>query len=147
MKFLPEFALCWGGATITPTVTEVASVTTAQPPQEEEQNRGRNSSEAATPGAIRGRGRRVVKPKNAANWKPALRVISEERVMSDIVGNCSGGRSKERAAVPSSCAKSAAKVKAKSIARSQLSPRHGDDYWKSTGPMAVPAFSPTAFLF
>ncbi|XP_016471828.1 uncharacterized protein LOC107793897 [Nicotiana tabacum] len=143
MKFLPEFALCWGGATINPTVTEVASVTTPQP-QEEEQNRGRNSSEAATP---QGRGRRVVKPKNVANWKPALRVISEERVMSDIVGNGSGGRSKERAAVPSSCTKSAAKVKAKSIARSQLSPRHGDDYWKSTGPMAVPAFSPTAFLF
>ncbi|KAG5596930.1 hypothetical protein MTR67_032475 [Solanum verrucosum] len=138
MKFLPEFALCWGGATITPTAINAAI------PDEE-----RNSGEVTTPSAIRsGRERRIVKSRNGANWKPALRVIAEERVMSDIVVDGNGRGRKERAVVPpSSCAKSAAKVKAKSIARSKLSSRHGDDYWKSAGPMAVPAFAPTAFLF
>ncbi|MCD7469388.1 hypothetical protein HAX54_008362 [Datura stramonium] len=145
MKFLPEFALCWGGATITPTVTEAASA--AIPLQEEEeQNRRGNRGEATNPPAMRGgRERRVVKSKNGANWKPALRVIAEERVMSDVA-NGNGGR-KEGDVPPSSSPKSAAIVKAKSILRSKLSPRHGDDYWKSTGPMAVPAFAPTAFLF
>ncbi|XP_049413887.1 uncharacterized protein LOC125876701 [Solanum stenotomum] len=139
MKFLPEFALCWGGATITPTAINAAI------PDDEE----RNSCEVTTPSAIRsGRERRIVKSRNGANWKPALRVIAEERVTSDIVVDGNGRGRKERAVVPpSSCAKSAAKVKAKSIARSKLSPRHGDDYWKSAGPMAVPAFAPTAFLF
>ncbi|KAJ8568799.1 hypothetical protein K7X08_032430 [Anisodus acutangulus] len=145
MKFLPEFALCFGGATITPTVTEAA--TTSATPFEEKICKG-NNGEAITPPVIRGRGiRRVVKSKNGANWKPALRVIAEERAMSDVVVNDNGAGRKERAAVPSTCAKSVAKVKAKSIARSKLSPRHGDDYWKSSGPMFVPAFAPTAFLF
>ncbi|TMW86864.1 uncharacterized protein LOC107025361 [Solanum pennellii] len=140
MKFLPEFALCWGGATITPTAINAAI------PEDET-----NSGEATIPSAVgSGRGRRIVKSRNGANWKPALRVIAEERVMSDIVvdRNGNGGGRNERAVVPpSSCAKSAAKIKAKSISRSKLSPRHGDDYWKSAGPMAVPAFAPTAFLF
>ncbi|KAK4714234.1 hypothetical protein R3W88_020141 [Solanum pinnatisectum] len=138
MKFLPEFALCWGGATITPTSFNAAI------PDEE-----RNSGKATSPSAMRGgRGRRIVKSRNGANWKPALRVIAEEGVMSDIVVDGNGRGRKERAAVPpSSCAKSVAKIKAKSIARSKLSSRHGDDYWKSAGPMAVPAFAPTAFLF
>ncbi|XP_060188133.1 uncharacterized protein LOC132617198 [Lycium barbarum] len=149
MKFLPEFALCFGGATITPTVTDGAA-TTATPSCEEQTRRG-NSSEVTTPTphTTRGRGirRPVVKSKNGANnWKPALRVIVEERAMSDVVDGNGGGR-KERAAVPSTCAKSAAKVKAKSISRSKLSPKHGEDYWKSAGPMAVPAFAPTPFLF
>ncbi|XP_055823934.1 uncharacterized protein LOC129892389 [Solanum dulcamara] len=143
MKFLPEFALCWGGATITPT-----AIDTTIPPEEE--NRSRNSGQATIPSANMrgGRRRRVVKSRNGTNWKPALLVIAEERVMSDIVVEGNGGR-KERAVVPppSSCAKSAAKVKAKFIARCKLSPRHGNDYWKSTSPMAVPAFAPTAFLF
>ncbi|CAN4104837.1 unnamed protein product [Withania somnifera] len=142
MKFLPEFALCWGGATITPTEASPAAVST----QEEEQNHRETHSEATIPTAIHsGRGRRVIKSRNGANWKPALRVITEERVMSDVV-DANGGR-KELAVPPSSCAKTAAKVKAKSVARSKLSPRHGEDYWKSTSPMPVPAFSPTAFLF
>ncbi|KAK4369440.1 hypothetical protein RND71_013232 [Anisodus tanguticus] len=128
MKFLPEFALCFGGATITPTVTEAD--TTAATPSCEEQNRRGNSGEATTPSAMRGRGtRRVVKFKNGANWKPALRAIAEERAMSDVVVDGNGARRKERAAVPSTCVKSVAKVKAKSIARSKLTPRHGDDYW------------------
>ncbi|KAM3395412.1 hypothetical protein P3S68_004418 [Capsicum galapagoense] len=136
MKFLPEFALCWGGATITPTVPEAASA--ALPSRDEEQN-----SRALIGPAMRGgRGRRAVKSRNGANWKPALRVISEERVMSDVVN----AERKERA-VPPSCAKSATKVKAKFIFRSKLSPRHGENYWKSSSPMAVPAFAPTTFLF
>lgn len=176
MKFLPEFALCWGGASITPTANDAAI-----PLQEEEQTRRRNSGEVTIPSAMpSGRGRRVVKSRNGANWKPALRVISEERSMSDIVIEGNGGRKERVPPSPSSCAKYAAKVKAKSIVRSKLSPRYGDDYRyvinhiellslsvfkkcgiyklnfsglclffrrKSTGPMAVPAFAPTTFLF
>ncbi|CAN4103432.1 unnamed protein product [Withania somnifera] len=134
MKFLPEFALCWGGATITPTEASSAALSF----EKEEQNR-RVMNPPATQGG------RVIKSRNRANWKPSLRVIVEERVISDVV-NVNGAR-KESAVPPSSCAKSAAKVKARSIARSKLSPRHGEDNWKSASPMAVPAFSPTAFLY
>ncbi|XP_059285049.1 uncharacterized protein LOC132038391 [Lycium ferocissimum] len=145
MKFLPEFALCFGGATITPTVTDGA--TSLLLPSENKLGGIATKLQLGTSTSHTRNRRPVVKSKNGANnWKPALRVIAEERAVSDVVDGNGGGR-KERAAVPSTCAKSAAKVKAKFISRSKLSPKHGEDYWKSAGPMAVPAFAPTPFLF
>ncbi|KAA8524556.1 hypothetical protein F0562_010979 [Nyssa sinensis] len=127
MKYFVKFRSCLGGATLAP-----AAETATLPPQElvPLMNAGTGlSSSRASHG-------RLTRVHSSTQWKPALSAISEEGIVSDA------GRDHERKVrsekKPTVKARSTAKVR---------SPNHGDDYRKSSLSMAIPAFSPTPFLF
>ncbi|XP_059661032.1 uncharacterized protein LOC132307327 [Cornus florida] len=118
MKLCRELRLCCCGSTVR-----------APPPQEVVP-----LTSAANGHASRGRLAKV--HSSTSQWKPALSAISEDGVVSEM------DRNNERAV--RSEKKQLAKSRSMPMTRS---PRHGNDYRKSTSPMALPAFSPTPFLF
>ncbi|PSS05786.1 Threonine synthase-like [Actinidia chinensis var. chinensis] len=109
MKFLAEFGLCFGGATVIQPQQEVALPT---------------KSRAAS---------RSSRKVNSAHWKPALSIISEDGVVSEI-----GNKHVDR--------------KARSLKKARptdttCSHSHNDDYRNDPMLMALPDFSPTPYLF
>ncbi|KAA8526465.1 hypothetical protein F0562_008332 [Nyssa sinensis] len=119
MKFFVEFSSCFGGAIVTP-----AAESAAPPPQEAVRLKSAGNGYAPR----RTTRSRLTKVHSSTQWKPALSVISEDRLVSDA------GRNNERM-VRSEKKQS---VKARSTEKVR-SPNHGDDYRKSTLPMAIPA--------
>ncbi|XAR68072.1 hypothetical protein NMG60_11003073 [Bertholletia excelsa] len=80
------------------------------------------------------RGRRLRKAGSSSQWRPALSAISEDGGASDV-----GARKVETAA------RSPKKAKSTAVARS---PRRSEEYNRIDSVlMALPAFSPTPFMF
>ncbi|XP_042478024.1 uncharacterized protein LOC122059355 [Macadamia integrifolia] len=73
----------------------------------------------------------------AAQWQPKLCSISEDKAISTVV---------EKA---EEAARSSKKVSRKNSSRAKIRVRtsYGDDFGRASVPLAIPAFSPTAFLF
>ncbi|KAL2474207.1 uncharacterized protein Fot_49943 [Forsythia ovata] len=127
MKFFSELALCWGGATVSPAVETIVSGR-----RREEDHWPRNCShEHAASGGVR-----KIKPSRSRHWKPMLHAISEDSPISDLT----------QRTVRSDHKKQPLKVKPKSTTRVVPPPSPHDNYWKSSHPMALPAFSPTPFM-
>ncbi|KAM7495178.1 hypothetical protein LguiB_029787 [Lonicera macranthoides] len=123
MKYLSKLISCYGGATISSAAEAFAppSQQELMPEKFDGNSCGRSTKFHAT-----------------SHWKPALPVISEYSVASDI------RRSKDIEGTTTTKKKSNAKTKSKAEDRF-LS--HGDEYRKFCDTMALPAFSPTPFVF
>ncbi|KAI3465656.1 hypothetical protein Pfo_022319 [Paulownia fortunei] len=135
MKFFSEFGSCWGGAMVSP-----AAEAADGGRQAEEQGRYCH----AHPGPANSKRLAKVKPKGGgiSHWKPKLNAISED---SPTLEGDRGGVNRRTAGVNDN--KRPVKVKPKSSAKAAPPPSHGEDYWTSSHTMALPAFSPTSFLF
>ncbi|XP_043689701.1 uncharacterized protein LOC122640544 [Telopea speciosissima] len=72
-----------------------------------------------------------------AQWQPTLCAISEDKVISVVVGKAE------------EATKSGKKVARKTPSRAEIGvhTRYGDNFARASVPLAIPAFSPTAFLF
>ncbi|KAL2524610.1 Uncharacterized protein Adt_09664 [Abeliophyllum distichum] len=132
MKFFSELALCWGGAagaTVSPTAETIDS---GRRREEDHCHWPRNCShEHAASGGVR-----KIKPSRSRNWKPMLHAISEDLPISDLTQRTLRSDNK----------KQPPKVKPKSTTKVVQPPSHHSNYWKSSHPMALPAFSPTPFM-
>ncbi|XP_042517069.1 uncharacterized protein LOC122091273 [Macadamia integrifolia] len=74
---------------------------------------------------------------SAAQWQPTLCAISEDNVVSVVV------------AKTEEVAKSGKKVPRKTSSKAEIRVHtsYGDSFARASVPLAIPAFSPTAFLF
>ncbi|PIN14919.1 hypothetical protein CDL12_12429 [Handroanthus impetiginosus] len=130
MKFFSELGSCWGGAMVSPAAEAGVGGQLTEVQGGNYHTRGQRTS------------RRLEKVRSSGrvnHWKPKLSAISEDSPMSEVV------RAGVRRFATSVHGKRPVKVKLKSPAKAVPPPE--EDYWKYSYTMALPAFSPTSFLF
>ncbi|KAH6776070.1 hypothetical protein C2S52_013631 [Perilla frutescens var. hirtella] len=131
MKFFPEFGSCLGGAIATP----AAGDTGVRHHTEEDGG--------DFPSHARRTSKRSAKLSGAAaHWKPKLNAISENSPMSDAAR---GGGIRRTSGIDEK--RRPVKAKPKSPVKAAPPPSFAEDYWQFSQTMALPAFSPTSYLF